>query len=293
MGQGDNRRTKLVIVRGGGDLATGVVQTLYRAGFAVLILESAAPSAIRRQVALCEAVYDGTAVVEDIRCRCCYDRQQIEQAWQDGEVPLRIDPAGRMIAELHPWAVVDAIIAKKNLGTNRDMAARTVALGPGFTAGKDVDIVIETMRGHQLGRLIRQGRALPNTGVPGVIGGASRERVMHSPAEGWFYNLVRIGDSVEKGQPVAVITQKKLSPHEHPEAAGGILVPATLTGMVRGLIRNGYEVTAGFKVADIDPRKGELQNCFTISDKARNLGGAVLTALLMLETEQFYGGDCQ
>lgn len=277
---------KLIIVRGGGDLATGVVQTLWRAGFPVLILEVNTPSAIRRQVALCEAVYDGIAIVEDVHCRHCHNYQEIEKAWQNGEVPLFVDPTGEAIAKLHPWAVVDAIIAKKNLGTTRAMAPKTVALGPGFTAGVDVDIVVETMRGHNLGCLIHHGQAKPNTGVPGLIGGASKERVIHSTAGGWFYNLVHIGDIVQKGDAIAVITPKELAEGVNPATAQGILVPATLTGIIRGLIRNGYVVPTGFKVADIDPRTEEIKNCFTISDKARNLGGAVLTALLMLHQEQ-------
>jgi xanthine dehydrogenase accessory factor len=272
---------KLVIVRGGGDLATGVIQVLHRAGFPVLVLETKNPSAIRRQVSLCEAVYNGTATVEDITCRCCQDKQEIAKAWQDGCVPLFIDPTGRSIADWQPWAVVDAIIAKKNLGTSRRMASKTIALGPGFTASIDVDIVIETMRGHNLGRIIQKGTALPNTGTPGLIGGVGKERVIHSPGEGWFYGIAAIGDIVEKGQAVAVVTEAPLVEKNDPAMTKGRRMTAPLTGLVRGMLRSGYKVPKGFKVADIDPRKEEIQNCFTISDKARNLGGAVLTALMM------------
>lgn len=279
-------KDKLVIVRGGGDLATGVVQALWRAGFLLLVLEVPDPSAIRRQVALSEAVYDGSATVEDMTARCCKSGRAIEKAWRDHEVPIVIDPQGRSIAELKPWAVVDAILAKKNLGTTRAMAPHTIALGPGFTAGVDVDVVIETKRGHNLGRLIYQGDAAPNTGIPGMIAGFGKERVIHSPAAGYFYDLAAIGDIVEKGQPVGVITQEALPDGVKPAVAMGIPVPATLTGLLRGMIRSTYPVVSGFKIADIDPRKDELKNCFTISDKARCLGGAVLTALCAMMQQE-------
>lgn len=276
----------LVIVRGGGDLATGVIQALQRAGFQLLALEVPDPSAIRRQVALSEAVYDGSAVVEDITARLCRSGQAIEKAWRSGEVPILIDPQGKSIAELKPWAVVDAILAKKNVGTTRNMAPHTIALGPGFTAGVDVDVVIETKRGHNLGRLIYKGEAAPNTGIPGMIAGFGKERVIHSPSSGYFYGLTVIGDMVEKGRPIGVITQEALPDGVKPAVAMGIPVPATLTGLLRGMIRITYPVVSGFKIADIDPRKDELKNCFTISDKARCLGGAVLTALCAMMQQE-------
>lgn len=276
----------LVIVRGGGDLATGVIQALQRAGFQLLALEVPDPSAIRRQVALSEAVYDGSAVVEDITARLCRSGQAIEKAWRSGEVPILIDPQGKSIAELKPWAVVDAILAKKNVGTTKNMAPHTIALGPGFTAGVDVDVVIETKRGHNLGRLIYKGEAAPNTGIPGMIAGFGKERVIHSPSSGYFYGLTVIGDMVEKGRPIGVITQEALPDGVKPAVAMGIPVPATLTGLLRGMIRSTYPVVSGFKIADIDPRKDELKNCFTISDKARCLGGAVLTALCAMMQQE-------
>lgn len=276
----------LVIVRGGGDLATGVIQALQRAGFQLLALEVPDPSAIRRQVALSEAVYDGSAVVEDITARLCRSGQATEKAWRSGEVPIIIDPQGKSIAELKPWAVVDAILAKKNVGTTRNMAPHTIALGPGFTAGVDVDVVIETKRGHNLGRLIYKGEAAPNTGIPGMIAGFGKERVIHSPSSGYFYGLTVIGDMVEKGRPIGVITQEALPDGVKPAVAMGIPVPATLTGLLRGMIRSTYPVVSGFKIADIDPRKDELKNCFTISDKARCLGGAVLTALCAMMQQE-------
>ena len=174
---------KMILVRGGGDLATGVIHKLHQSGYQVLILECDRPSAIRRHVAFCEAVYDGTAEVEGVVCRRITEndiRTQCRKCWAQGEIPLLTDTHGKHIRELEPEAVIDAILAKKNLGTSRDMAPLTVGLGPGFTAGEDVDYVIETMRGHNLGRIIKKGSALPNTGVPGLIAGIGKERVIHS-----------------------------------------------------------------------------------------------------------------
>lgn len=278
---------KLVIIRGAGDLATGVAQSLYEAGFRLLLLEVEKPSAIRRQVALCEAVYDGTAAVENLTCCRCRSLAEVRKVWEGQAIPLLVDPEGASIAALKPWAVVDAILAKKNLGTNRRMARHTVALGPGFTAGVDVDAVIETKRGHQLGRIIWQGTAIANTGIPGLIAGYGKERVIHSQQAGFVYGLVHIGDKVKKGQPMAVLTEEPIPSGMAVTECMGTPILASLTGFVRGLIRDGYQVPQGFKIADIDPRDDERENCFTISDKARSLGGAVLTALLWMGKEEF------
>lgn len=266
----------LVIVRGGGDIATGTIYKLVKSGFHVLILEIAHPSAIRRNVAFSEAVYEGKWQVEDMTCHLANDIEEAKQIMEAGNPALMIDPKGEMIKELKPIAVVDAILAKKNLGTTRDMAPITIALGPGFTAGEDVDIVIETMRGHRLGRIIGEGSAIPNTGIPGVIKGFGEERVIHSPAKGILRNICHITDMVTKGQLLAKI--------ETPD--GKIVdVPASMDGLLRGLIRDGYPVTKGFKIADIDPRAEEYDNCFTISDKARCIAGGVLEALLYLKND--------
>ena len=245
------------------------------------------PAVIRRQVALCEAVYDGTAAVENLTCCRCQSLAEVRKAWEGEAIPLLVDPEGVSIAALKPWAVVDAILAKKNLGTNRRMARHTVALGPGFTAGVDVDAVIETKRGHQLGRIIWQGTAIANTGIPGLIAGYGRERVIHSQQAGFVYGLVHIGDKVKKGQPMAVLTEEPIPSGMAVTECMGTPILASLTGFVRGLIRDGYQVPQGFKIADIDPRDDERENCFTISDKARSLGGAVLTALLWMGKGEF------
>ena len=202
---------------------------------------------------------------------------EMEEVFAGGCVPLLVDPKGEAVAELHPDVVVDAIIAKKNIGTTKEMAPLVIGVGPGFTAGVDVDLVIESMRGHNLARILEEGSALPNTGIPGNIGGFTKERVIHAPAEGFIQNIHQIGDVVEAGTTIARI-------YENMDESGNfggasVAVPATITGIIRGLIREGYHFPKGFKIADIDPREGERKNCFTISDKARSIGGSVLEAV--------------
>ena len=256
----------MIIIRGAGDISTGTIHRLFRAGFPVLALETDHPSAIRRKVAFSEAVYDGTMEVEGVTAVRIGDAGQAGEILAQGKIPLLVDPKGDSIRTLRPDAVVDGILAKKNLGTRRDMAGLTIALGPGFEAGKDVDYVIETMRGHDLGRIIRSGCAAPNTGVPGVIGGYGAERVIHAPAAGTFRQLREIGDEVAAGETVGAVE------------TGGEAVPVRtrIAGILRGILRDGYPVTEGFKLADVDPRLSEKKNCFTISDKARCIAGSVL-----------------
>lgn len=275
------KKKDLIVVRGAGDLATGTIHRLKKAGFRLLVLEAEHPAAIRRQVALSEAVYAGSARVEDVEAvrmdvelaekknRKELLEPEMERIWKKDGVPVLVDPAGLSIAALRPAVVVDAILAKKNLGTTKEMAPLVIALGPGFTAGEDVDVVIETKRGHNLGRVIRSGSAVPNTGIPGIIGGYGKERVMHAQAEGILRNAASIGDIVEARAVIAEIETEN----------GTVPVEASLSGLLRGLIRDGYPVTKGFKIADIDPRKEELQNCFTISDKARCIAGSVLEVI--------------
>lgn len=298
---------QLVIVRGGGDIATGTIRTLRRAGFPVLILESTHPSAIRRTVALSEAVYEGSATVEDVSVTLAHNLDEAEYLlFQDG-IAMLVDPDGAAIRDIihsgekyAEWdtglttlegggrhlfltCVVDAILAKKNLGTTKDMAPLVIALGPGFTAGRDCDVVIETMRGHSLGRAITEGEALHNTGTPGLIAGHAQDRVIHSPAAGIVKTCAAIGDIVEEGQIIARIIPEESSPRL---GEPGVPVRATFTGLLRGLIRDGYPVPEGFKIADIDPRASEHDNCFRISDKARAIGGAVLTELIHFAAQQ-------
>lgn len=312
MNQSNNQIIKknlLIICRGAGDLATGIIHRLHRAGHRVIALETDYPAAIRRQVSFCEAVYDGSAAVEGVTARLVpaltdaetdtetysgindtpaahiasekWDSSVIEAVLEAGEVPLLIDPKGESIALLKPDVVVDAIIAKKNLGTTIDMAPLVIGVGPGFTAGQDVHLVIESMRGHNLARIITDGMAQPNTGVPGNIAGFTSERVIHAPAAGYIHDVRKIGDIVQKGDEIARIYPDK----ESYDNALSEYVPvnATITGIIRGLIREGYYFREGFKIADIDPRESELTNCFTISDKARSIAGSVLEAVSAFE----------
>lgn len=263
-------RDKLVIVRGGGDLASGVLYVLRQAGFSVLSLEVPQPSAIRRTAAYSEAVYDGKMWLEGLCSVLCRTAEEAAEEMRNGNIPILVDPHCDILKELRSFALVDAIIAKKNMGTHLDMAPLVVALGPGFTVGVDADYVIETMRGHNLGRIITRGAAMPNTGVPGLVAGHAEDRVLHAECAGILYNRAAIGDIVEEGQVIAVIRDETGRDHE---------VCATFTGLLRGLIRDSYPVTRGFKIADIDARASEQKNCYTISDKARALGGAVLMVL--------------
>lgn len=269
----------LIICRGGGDLATGIVHRLFRAGFPVLVLETDSPAAIRRQVSFSEAVYDGTATVEGVTAEriASANRASVNHVLEEGRVPLLVDPEGSSIPLLKPDIVVDAIIAKKNLGTAKEMAPLVIGVGPGFTAGEDVDLVVESMRGHNLARIFTTGSALPNTGIPGNIGGFTKERVLHAEAAGYMKNIRKIGDIVKKGEEIARIYEKMTE--DGTFSGSYVSVEASISGMIRGLIREGYHFQKGFKIADIDPRENELANCFTISDKARSIGGSVLEAV--------------
>lgn len=265
-------RRNLVVVRGAGDIATGTICRLFRAGFEVVALETAHPTVIRRSVSFAEAVFEGSFRLEGITARRADSLEAIESVLVDGEVPVAVDPEGKFIPALRPVAVVDAILAKRNLGTRRGMASAVIGLGPGFDAGGDVDAVIETNRGHHLGRVILEGKPHPDTGIPGVIAGFAAERVIRSTAEGTTEELCAIGDLVKKGDPVLAVR----GPGEE-----RTIITAPIDGMVRGLIRGGTKVTPGFKVGDVDPR-GPDADCNTVSDKARAVAGGVLEALLYL-----------
>ncbi len=258
---------QLVIIKGAGDLATGVAHRLARCGFAIVMLEIPEPTVIRRTVAFAEAIYQGEFTVEGITAKLGGSPQETRGILDSGKIAVLVDPQWSALKTLQPAAVVDAIIAKKNLGTSRDDAPVVIGLGPGFTAGEDVHAVVETQRGHDLGRVIFSGSAIPNTGIPGDIGGYRSERLLRSPAAGVFRGVREIGDVVNPGDVVALV--------------GDTPVPAAIPGVLRGLLRRGLTVTKGFKVGDIDPRCTK-ENCFTISDKARSVAGGVLEALIHL-----------
>ena len=251
----------LVIIRGGGDLATGVAVRLFRAGFPVMILEIDHPTVIRLPVSFAGAVYEGKIIVEGIEAVLISSWEEAEKIIKLNKVPVLVDPKGICIKKLSPTVLVDAILAKRNLGTTIGQSLLVVGLGPGFTAGKDVDVVIETKRGHNLGRVYYQGQAEPDTGIPGEVGRESKRRLLRTPAEGRITPLHKIGELVQAGEAIAEIE--------------GVPLKAEISGVLRGLIYPESWVTKGMKVGDIDPR-GIREYCFTVSDKARSLGGAVL-----------------
>lgn len=252
----------LIVVRGGGDIATGTIHSLWSAGLIPVVLETENPSAIRRQVSVCEAVYECEKTIESMKAVRADRIDDVFDIIEHGNVPVLVDEKGESILKFKPDILIDGILAKRNLNTKIHMAPLTIALGPGFTAGRDVHFVIETQRGHDLGRIISEGTAFPNTGIPGNIGGFTEERVIHSPAGGILRAVKDIGSFVKKGDIIALVDNEKIY--------------ASITGLIRGMIKDGYNVHKGFKIADIDPRKEEYKNCFTISDKARCIGGSVL-----------------
>ncbi|KEZ85894.1 molybdenum hydroxylase [Clostridium sulfidigenes] len=259
-----------IIVRGGGDIASGTIQKLHRSGFKVLVLEIEIPSSIRRNVSFSEAVFDGETTIEGMKGVLVRTYDEILEAWDMGYIPVAVDRYGKLIETVRPIAVVDAILAKKNLGTTIDMAPITIALGPGFKAGIDVNVVVETMRGHSLGRLIFDGYALEDTGVPGSICGYAKERVIYSSYEGKIKNIRQIGDIVKANETIALIDDLE--------------VKAKIDGVLRGIIRDNTYITKGLKIADVDPRHDEISNCNTISDKSRTIGGSVLEGILYFQS---------
>lgn len=262
------RFDNLIIVRGGGDIASGSITRLHNAGYSVVVLEIAEPTVIRSKVSFSQAMYDGSITIDGITAIKAANEKEIKEILAEKAIPVIDDPKGEYIAVLNPIAVVDGILAKVNLGTTRDMAPVVIGLGPGFDAGVDVDAVIETNRGHNLGRVILRGKPEPNTGVPGVIGGEASKRVVRSTAAGRVDVKREIGDLVKEGDILAVIGESE--------------VRSQLDGVLRGIIHDGMVVPhEGFKIGDVDTR-GNVENCFTISDKARAVGGGTLEAVLAL-----------
>jgi len=257
----------MVLIKGGGDLASGVAHRLHRAGFAVVVTELPQPTVIRRTVAFASAVFDGQVTVEGVTARRLDDLAAVPAVLAEGVIPVLVDPLAEAVRRLQPDVVVDAIMAKRNTGTRLTDAPIVVALGPGFVAGVDCHAVIETQRGHDLGRVILAGAAAAPTGEPGEIGGVGGERVLRAPAAGIFRGRRRIGETVAAGDVVAEVD--------------GAPVIAAIAGVLRGLLHDGLTVHAGMKVGDVDPR-GRPEYCFTISDKARAVAGGVLEAILHL-----------
>lgn len=260
-----------IMIKGAGDLATGIASRLYRCGHQILMTEIAVPLTVRRQVALSRAVYEQEAVVEDLKGVLVHSLQEVHAVQDDGNIAVIVDEKAAIADGYHPDILIDAILAKKNLGTRITDAPFVIGVGPGFTAGRDCHCVVETKRGHTLGSVLWEGSAIPNTGVPGNVGGYTIERLIRATAAGVMEPAVAIGDLVTKGQVVAV--------------TGGSNVYAQMTGIVRGMLQPGVLVSENLKIGDIDARC-ELFHCYTISDKARAIGGGALEAVTLYEHMQ-------
>ncbi len=254
-----------VLIRGAGDIASGIALRLHHSGAKVIMTEIEHPTTIRRTVAFSEAVVNGKQTVEDVTAIRADNIKDIESLCEQGHIPVMVDPECRILNEIAPDVLVDSILAKRNLGTLITDAPIVIGIGPGFTAGKDCHAVIETMRGHTLGRVYYEGCALPNTNIPGLIGGYAGERVLRSPADGEFFGDKKIGDLVNAGDTVGTVN--------------GVPMKATISGVLRGLLSDGVTVTRGMKSGDVDPR-GKAEYCHTVSDKALAIAGGVLEAIL-------------
>ena len=247
-------------------MASAVAWRLYMSNIRkILMLETDSPLAVRREVSFCEAVHQGQKEVEKVRATRVQYPDEIEPCWEKNEIAVMVDPQWQILKAIQPEVIVDAVLAKKNLGTHLKEAPLVIGLGPGFYAGKDVHLVIETNRGHNLARIVTSGEAEPNTGTPGPIGGFTEERVLRAPGDGQFQSIRTIGDRVNQNEILGSVA--------------GVEIRARIAGVLRGLIRPNSQVTQGLKIGDIDPR-GEVSYCFTISDKARAISGSVLEAIL-------------
>jgi xanthine dehydrogenase accessory factor len=254
-----------VVIRGGGEIASGIAHRLHQCHMRVLITETEVPTAVRRTLAFAEAVYDGVQIVEGVKAIRINGVEQAFDVWKDGGIPLIVDPEAQSRRELRPAVLVDAIMAKKNCNTTIVDAPLVIGVGPGFVAGTDVHAVIESNRGYHLGRVLWQGPAEADTGVPAPVAGHAEARVLRVPRNGRFRALKRIGETVQQGELVAEVD--------------GVPIRAQISGLVRGLLRDGITVAQSLKAGDIDPR-GESGYCNVISDKARAIGGGVLEAIL-------------
>lgn len=257
----------LVLIRGAGDLASGIALRLFRSGFSVVMTDLPQPTAIRRTVSFSQALRFGQTTVEDVTAVRVQTKYGVCAALDEGKIPVLADPGAGCITWLRPDALVDAILAKRNLGTKITDAPLVIGVGPGFTAGQDCHAVVETMRGHTLGRVIREGQALPNTNIPGLIGGYAGERVLRAPADGIFCQKLEIGAVVRAGDIAGEVD--------------GELMKCTIDGVLRGILADGTPVFKGMKSGDVDPRC-KPEYCTTASDKALAVGGGVLEAVLNL-----------
>lgn len=254
-----------VLIKGAGDLASGIACRLTNCGFQVMMTDLEVPTAVRRTVSFSRAVYEGAVSIEDVEGVLIHTKEELEEALADGKVAVSVDPDVVHMDWYEPEIVIDAILAKINTGTQMDDAPLVIGVGPGFSAGKDCDYVVETKRGHYLGQVIEKGSAIPNTGIPGEVGGYTIERVIRTDRAGLFQPIAQIGEQVKSGQIVAL--------------CDGEPIQAEIGGIVRGMLQEGLKVKAGMKCGDIDPRC-RLAHCFTVSEKARAIAGGVLEAIL-------------
>jgi xanthine dehydrogenase accessory factor len=264
-----SKQPPLIAVKGAGDLATGVIHRLKRAGFAVMATELLHPTVLRRTIAFAEAIALEHMTVEGITAQHAHSIEDTRVILENGLVPILIDPDGIVFKHIYPDVLVEATLSKYNSGITMYDAPIVIALGPGYEAGIDAHAVVETNRGHNLGRVYLEGKAEPNTGVPGTIGGYAGERLLRAPCAGRLYGVHQIGDQIREGEIVAIVK------------AGEVITPITaaIPGILRGLVRDDLIVNTGLKVGDIDPR-AIREHCFTISDKSRAIGGGVLEAIL-------------
>jgi xanthine dehydrogenase accessory factor len=261
----------IVVIKGAGEMASAVAWRIYMSNIRrILMLETGSPLAVRREVSFCEVLYDGRKTIEGVEALRVDGDKAARKAWAQAKIAVAADPEWQVLDRLRPNVVIDAILAKQNLGTSLSEAPLVVGLGPGFVAGQDVHFVIETNRGHHLGRIITSGTAEPNTGIPGAIGGYTEERVLRAPCDGEFQARCAIGDRVKKGDTVGTVSEMN--------------VAAKIDGVLRGLIRSSSQVSQGSKLGDIDPR-GHVHYCHTISDKARAISGSVLEVILRVYNE--------
>nr|WP_041220044.1 selenium-dependent molybdenum cofactor biosynthesis protein YqeB [Desulfitobacterium dichloroeliminans] len=265
----------IVLIRGAGEQASGVGWALHKAGFRVVMTEIAQPLMVRWPVCFGTAILEGSWEVEGIQGIHLDSPLECPRVWQQGKIPILVDPDLKHLPQIRPDVLVDAIMAKRNLGTTIDWAPLTIGMGPGFCAGKDVHKVLETMRGHNLGRLLNSGYGEPNTGIPEAVMGYTKERVLYAPVAGIFEAKRRIGEEVRAGDILGLI-------HQGEQATP---VQGNLSGVVRGLLRSGTTIVMDessdvrIKVGDIDPRFIE-EYCWTVSDKARTLGTSVLLGII-------------
>ena len=255
----------MVIIKGAGDIASGIALRLFHCGFKIIMTDLIRPTCIRRTVSFCQAIIDNTATVEDVTAEFAEDPQKAFEIVENGHIAVLADEECEVLKSIKPDVLVDAILAKKNTGTSISDAPLVIGVGPGFTAGKDCHFVVETKRGHTLGRVIEKGSAIPNTGVPGNIEGFTWERLIKAPKAGIFVQKAQIGDIVKKGDIVGFVDDEP--------------VPALIDGVLRGILPTGTHVYEGMKSGDVDPR-GNVENCCTVSDKALSVAGGVLEAIL-------------